>query len=116
MPEILSLVEILRKYSEYLVTTTASMSKLHHSDESARNPENSSTMYRIPACKYDGLHVNYIQLNDALLEEPVYRYIDIQPYLPIDIMKWYHFIKELQLTFPIGIYRLVSLYYIFKVF
>ncbi|CAB4382036.1 unnamed protein product [Rhizophagus irregularis] len=76
MPEILSLVEILRKYSEYLVTTD--------------------------------LHENYIQLNDALLEEPVYRYIDIQPYLPINIMKQYQFIKELQLTFPIGIYSKVS--------
>ncbi|CAB4385605.1 unnamed protein product [Rhizophagus irregularis] len=105
MLEILSLVKILRKYSEYLVTTTASMSKLHHSDESARNPENSSTMYQIPACKCDSLYENYIQLNDTLLEEQVYRYINIQPYLPINIMKRYRFIKELQLTFPIGIYR-----------
>lgn len=116
MPEILFLVEILRKYSEYLVTTTASMSKLHHSNESARNSENSSTIYQIPACKCDSLHENYIQLNDAILEKQVYRYIDIQPYLPINIMKRYWFIKELQLTFPIGIYRLVFLYYIFKGF
>ncbi|EXX63159.1 hypothetical protein RirG_154960 [Rhizophagus irregularis DAOM 197198w] len=89
MPEILFLVEILRKYSEYLVTTTASMSKLHHSNESARNSENSSTIYQIPACKCDSLHENYIQLNDAILEKQVYRYIDIQPYLPINIMKRY---------------------------
>lgn len=107
IPSIFSLIEILRKYLEYLVTTTASMNKLHHSDENAQNPENSSTMYRIVACEYGSLRENYIQLNDVLIEKPLYRYIDIQPYLPIDIMKRYRFLKELQLTFPIGVYRLV---------
>jgi hypothetical protein len=89
MPEILFLVEILRKYSEYLVTTTASISMFHHSDESTRNFENNSTIYQISAYECDNLHENYIQLNDTLLEESVYRYIDIQSYLPIDIMKQY---------------------------
>jgi hypothetical protein len=85
MPSIFSLIEILRKYSEYLVTTTANMIKLHHSDENAYNPENSSTMYRIATC--DNLHENYIQLNDVLLDKPLYNCINIQPYLPINIMK-----------------------------
>ena len=110
MPAIFSLIEILRKYSEYLVTTNASMNKLHNGDESVRNPENSSTMYRISACDWDSLNENYIQLNDALLEKPSYEYINIQSYLPTDVMKRYRFIKELQLTFPIGIYRLVFIY------
>src|ERR1044072_5860513 len=87
MPAIFSLIEILRKYSEYLVATNVSMNRLHKSDESARNPENSSTMYRISACEWDSLNENYIQLNNALLEKPTYEYIDIQPYLPTDIMK-----------------------------
>ncbi|CAB4424630.1 unnamed protein product [Rhizophagus irregularis] len=103
MPSVFSLIEILRKYSEYLVTTTASMIEFHHSDKNARNPKNSSTMYRIAAC--DNLHDNYVQLNDVLLDKPLYNCINIQPYLPFDVMKRYRYIKELQLMFSIGVYR-----------
>ncbi|CAI2186325.1 19790_t:CDS:1, partial [Funneliformis geosporum] len=75
------------KYSEYLVTTTASMIEFHHSDKNTRNSENSSTMYQIAACK--NLHENYIQLNDILFNKPLYDYINIQPYLSINIIKRY---------------------------
>ncbi|CAB4381993.1 unnamed protein product [Rhizophagus irregularis] len=96
----------MRKYSEYLVATNNSMNKLHHSDKSsARGPENSSTMYRIAACENNNLSENYIRLNDVLFEKHYYEYINIQSYLPNDVMKRYRFIKNLQLTFPIGIYR-----------
>ena len=71
-------------------------------------------MYRIAACNNNNLSENYIQLNDTLLEKQFYEYIDIQPYLPNDVMKRYRFIKNLQLIFPIGVYRLVLfIYYIF---
>ncbi|CAI2200631.1 11421_t:CDS:1, partial [Funneliformis geosporum] len=53
MPAILTLVQNLKKYAEYLITTTTSMTELHHKDESARSPENNCTMYQICACKYD---------------------------------------------------------------
>lgn len=113
IPAIVSLIEIMRKYSEYLVATNNSMNKLHHSDKSsARSPENSSTMYRIAACENNNLSENYIRLNDVLFEKHYYEYINIQSYLLNDIMKRYRFIKNLQLTFPIGIYRLVFIYYI----
>jgi len=44
-------------------------------------------MYRIVACEYNNLNENYIQLNNALFEKQFYEYIDIKPYLLIDIMK-----------------------------
>ena len=83
------------------------MTNLHHSDESARNPENDCVMYLISACKYENLNDIYIQLNEVLLENNFYEYIDIKQYLPTDVMKRYRFIKELQLTYPIGVYRLI---------
>ena len=61
-----SLVEILGKYSEYLVATNTSMNNIHYSDKSARSPENSSTMYQISACECNNLNGDYIQLNDVL--------------------------------------------------
>ena len=63
------------------------MNKLHHNNESAYSPEKSSTIYRIVACEYNSLNENYIQMNNALLEKQFYEYIDIKPYLSIDIMK-----------------------------
>ncbi|CAG8502065.1 17629_t:CDS:2 [Cetraspora pellucida] len=72
MPAVLSLIEILKKYLNYLITTNASMNELHHSNESARSPENNSTMYRVTACEPYQLKDEYIQLNDLLLEKSVY--------------------------------------------
>ena len=83
------------------------MTQHHHRDESARSPENNCTMYQVDACKHDNLKDDYVQLNNFLSEKTFYNYIDVQQYLPLDITKRYRFIKELQLTFPIGIYRLV---------
>src|SRR2546421_10965706 len=102
MPAILSLIEILRKYAEYLNTTTTSMTILHHSDESARNPENNCVMYQVAACECNSFNDIYSQINNDLSEKTFYEYIYLQQYLPTDIMKRYRFIKELQLTFPIG--------------
>ncbi|CAI2195690.1 2385_t:CDS:1, partial [Funneliformis geosporum] len=69
MPTIFALIEILNKYSEYLVTTNASMNKLHNSNENARKFENNSTIYRIAAFEFNSLNKNYIQLNNTLLEK-----------------------------------------------
>ncbi|RGB39303.1 hypothetical protein C1646_754740 [Rhizophagus diaphanus] len=87
MPAVFSLIEILRKYSEYLVATNNSMNNLHHSDKSARSPKNNSVMYRISACGCNSLNENYIQLDNILFEKQFYEYIDIQPYLPNDVIK-----------------------------
>ncbi|RGB39363.1 hypothetical protein C1646_754604 [Rhizophagus diaphanus] len=56
MPAILTLIENLKKYAEYLITTATSMTQHHHRDESARSPENDCTMYQIDACKHDNLN------------------------------------------------------------
>ncbi|RIA85154.1 hypothetical protein C1645_831186 [Glomus cerebriforme] len=47
------------------------MNILHHSDESARNPENNCIMYRITACKDENLNDIYSRLNDVLLEKQI---------------------------------------------
>ncbi|CAG8732600.1 111_t:CDS:2, partial [Racocetra fulgida] len=69
MPAIISLIDILKNYSDYLITTTADMNIIHYSDESAHSPENNSTIYQIAACKHDKLKDNYIELDDYLFEK-----------------------------------------------
>ncbi|CAG8850336.1 46299_t:CDS:1, partial [Gigaspora margarita] len=78
MPAVRSLIEILKKYSDYLITTNASMNELHHSNESARSSENNSTMYRVNACEPYQLKDEYIQLDDLLFEKSVYEHVEIQ--------------------------------------
>ncbi|CAG8677076.1 10696_t:CDS:2, partial [Dentiscutata heterogama] len=53
---------------------------------------------------HDKLKDDYIELDNYLFEKPFYEHFDIQQFLPKNVMKWYRFIKELQLTFPIGVY------------
>ncbi|CAG8762842.1 26354_t:CDS:2, partial [Racocetra persica] len=78
------------------------MNELHHSNESARSPENNSTMYRVAACEPYQLKDEYIQLDDLLLEKSVYEHVEIQQYLPNNAIDRYRFMKEVQLIFPIG--------------
>ncbi|CAG8667119.1 7349_t:CDS:2, partial [Cetraspora pellucida] len=42
MLAIISLIDILKNYSDYLITTAADMNIIHYSDESARSPENNT--------------------------------------------------------------------------
>ncbi|CAG8621658.1 25122_t:CDS:2 [Dentiscutata erythropus] len=115
MPAVLSLIEILKKYSNYLIAATVSMNELHHSNESARSPENDSTMYQVSACEPYQLKDEYSQLDDLLFEKSFYEHVDVQQYLPNDIVDRYRFMKELQLTFPIGVYRYYQGNYLGKI-
>ncbi|CAG8709075.1 2155_t:CDS:2, partial [Gigaspora rosea] len=58
----------------------------------------------VSACEHYQLKDEYIQLNDLLFEKSFYEHIEIQQYLPNDAIDRYRFIKELQLTLPIGVY------------
>ncbi|CAG8830752.1 24713_t:CDS:2, partial [Gigaspora margarita] len=77
MPAIFSLIKILKKYSDYLIATTTSMNELHYSNESARSPENNSTMYQVSACEPYQLKDEYTQLDDLLFEKTFYEHVDV---------------------------------------
>ncbi|CAB5122714.1 unnamed protein product [Rhizophagus irregularis] len=95
----------MQKYSKHLVKSNTLMAAIHHNDNSAHNPANNSHMFHVFSCKEDDLNNQYQELNDVILQHGFYQYIDIYSYFPIDIMKRYQFLKNLQLTCSIGIYR-----------
>ncbi|PKC15019.1 hypothetical protein RhiirA5_408735 [Rhizophagus irregularis] len=105
IPAIIALVDMMRKYSEHLVKSKTIMATIHHNDESTRNPTNNSRMFRVLGCKENDLNEQYQELNDVILQCGFYQYMDVYSYLPIDIMKRYRYLKHLQLTCSIGIYR-----------
>ncbi|CAG8748188.1 32351_t:CDS:10 [Gigaspora margarita] len=114
MPAVLSLIEILKNYSDYLIATAVSMNEIHYSDKSSRSPENDSIMYCISACKINKLKSDYIELDDFLFEKPFYEHVNIQEFLPNDTIKRYRFIKDLQVSFPIGNY-LGTINYVWRI-
>ncbi|CAG8457756.1 4876_t:CDS:2 [Racocetra persica] len=81
------------------------MNELHYSDKSACSLQNNSIIYQIGACEHNKLKDDYIELDDFLFEKQIYEHANIQQFLLIDVIKRYRFIKDLQLTFPIGVYR-----------
>ncbi|CAI2195542.1 8849_t:CDS:1, partial [Funneliformis geosporum] len=80
------------------------MTTIHHNDESTCNPTNNASMFHVLGCKEDDLNEQYQELNDVILQLDYYQYVDIYSYLPINVMKHYRYIKNLQLTCSIGIY------------
>ena len=100
IPAIISLIDMMRKYSEHLVKSKTIMANIHHNDESARNPANNASMFRVLGCKEDDLNEQYQELNDVILRCGFYQYMDIYSYFPINIMKRYRYLKNLQLTCP----------------
>ncbi|CAB5395471.1 unnamed protein product [Rhizophagus irregularis] len=76
----------MRKYSEHFVKSKTIMAAIHHNDESARNPANNASMFRVLGCKEDDLNEQYQELNDMILRCSFYQYMDIYSYLSIDIM------------------------------
>ncbi|CAB5393085.1 unnamed protein product [Rhizophagus irregularis] len=105
IPAVIALIEMMRKYCEHLVKSQITMTAIHHNDESARNPANNACLFRVLGCKEDHLDEQYQELNDTILQSGFYHYTDVYSYLPTDVMKRYRYLKNLQLTCPIGIYR-----------
>ncbi|RGB32826.1 hypothetical protein C1646_762410 [Rhizophagus diaphanus] len=68
IPDIIALIDMMRKYSEHLVKSNTLMVAIHHNDDSARNPANNSHMFRVLGCKEDDLDDQYRELNDAILQ------------------------------------------------
>ena len=67
------------------------------------------------------INAKYQELSDYLFDKNYYEFFDLEEYIPTDPMQKYCYIKDLQLNFPVIIYRyhqgnyLGTLNYIWKV-
>jgi hypothetical protein len=67
------------------------------------------------------INAKYQDLSEFLFDKNNYEFFDLEEYIPSDPMQKYRYIKDLQLNFPITIYRyhqdnyLGTLNYIWKV-
>ena len=96
------------------------MHEIHHSGTPARDPSVNLKVYTINV-SFDNIKKVYEELSNVLRFKDEYEFMNMEHYLPKDVLKWYDYIKNLQLDIPVTIYRyhqgnyLETLNYIWKV-
>ncbi len=101
--QVLSLIENIKKYINYLREVNQKMNIIYSSDISTRNPGCDLKVYTIEAS--DGIHSKYQELSDFLLEKDSYEFFDLEEYTLCDVIHKYNYIKNLQLNISVTIYR-----------
>jgi len=117
--ETFELANIVKRYAEYLQRVNNEINAHHVSNIPVRNLHQDLQVYTIEG----SLEIDdkYQELSDFLLNKNNYEFFDLEEYIPSNPMQKYRYIKNLQLKFPIIIYRyhqgnyLGTLNYIWKV-
>jgi hypothetical protein len=117
--EIFELTDIIKRYANYLQRVASEINARHVSNSSARNLSQDLQVYTIEGSLE--INIKYQELLDFLLDKDNYEYFDLEEFIPSNPMQRYRYIKNLQLNFPVTIYRyhqgnyLGTLNYIWKV-
>ncbi|CAG8605100.1 7312_t:CDS:1, partial [Scutellospora calospora] len=101
--EVFILISSMRKYANNLEQINQAMKKIHLSDTPARQPANDLKVYTIESCQK--INIQYQQLQDFLSNVDDYSETNLERFLPEDIVQCYHYIKNLQIKFPVTLYR-----------
>ncbi|GBC03424.1 hypothetical protein RclHR1_05110007 [Rhizophagus clarus] len=108
----------MQKYASNLEQINKAIKQIHLSDTPACHPANDLKVYMIDSCQK--IDVQYKQLQDHLSNADYYTEVDLESFLPKNAIQ-YHFIKNLQIQFPVTLYRyyqgnyLSTINYIWKV-
>ncbi|UZO26953.1 uncharacterized protein OCT59_019163 [Rhizophagus irregularis] len=101
--EVFILTSSMQKYASNLEKINKSMKQIHLSDTPARHPANDLIVYTIDSCRK--IDAQYKQLQDHLLNVDYYTEVDLESFLPKDAIQRYRYIKDLQIQFPVTLYR-----------
>ena len=93
----------MQKYAENLIQINQAMKQIHLSNTPACYSANDLKVYTIDSCQK--VNVQYKQLQDYLSNINNYTKIDLENFLPEDAMKRYRYIVDLQIQFPVTLYR-----------
>ena len=108
------------QYANFLNKANERMHEIHHSGAPARDPSVNLEVYTVDVSS-DNIKEVYEELSNVLSFKDEYDFINMDHYLPKDVLKRYDYIKNLQLDIPVTIYRyhqgnyLGTLNYIWKV-
>ncbi len=113
------LTSSMQKYASKLEKINNAMKIIHLSDTPARHPANDLKVYTIDSCRT--IDTQYQQIQDHLSNIGNYTEVNLESFLPEDAIKRYRYIKDLQIQFPVTLYRyyqgnyLGTINYIWKV-
>ncbi|RIA83659.1 hypothetical protein C1645_833474 [Glomus cerebriforme] len=93
---------IVKRYAEYLQRVNNEINAYHISNILVQNLHQDLQVYTIEG----SLKINnkYQELSDFLLDKNNYEFFDFEEYISSNPIQKYHYIKNLQLKFPITIY------------
>lgn len=101
--KVFELTSIIGKYAKYLQKVNNEANVCHINNLAARNPSQDLQVYTIKGVLE--INVKYQELSDFLFDKNYYEFFDLEEYVPTDLMQKYRYIKDLQLNFPVIIYR-----------
>ena len=92
--QILALTKIVDQYANFLKKANERMHKIHHSSTSARDPSVNLKVYTIDV-SFDNIKKVYEELSNILRFKDEYEFMNMEHYLPKDVLKRYDYIKNL---------------------
>ena len=105
IPPILELSEMMHKYIEYLEQVNKAMEKVHSSTTPVRDGINNIDVKVIDWCEKEVINSTYNELENLLQEKQYYEFVDLEPYSPESVINKHNFIKNIQLSVSICLYR-----------
>jgi len=103
--QVLALIKMIDQYANFLNKANDRMHEIHYSGAPARDPSINLEVYTIDASSNNMIKEVYEELANVLSSENEYDFINMEHYLPKDVLKRYDYIKNLQLDIPVTIYR-----------
>ncbi|CAG8582105.1 15847_t:CDS:10, partial [Gigaspora rosea] len=101
--EVFVLISSMQKYAKNLEQINQVMKEIHISDTLARQPANDLKVYTIEPCQK--INIKYQQLRNFLSNTNDYIEINLERFLPEDTIQCYHYIRSLQIHFPVTLYH-----------
>ena len=104
IPAILELSQMIYKYIEYLKQVNTAMEKVHSSTTFVRDGINNISVQTVDWCE-GRINSIYSELESLLHDKEYYKFVDLEPYLPISVVERHRFIKNIELGVSICLYR-----------
>jgi hypothetical protein len=117
--EVFELANMINQYVKYLQRVNNEVNVRHTSNMAAQNVSQDLQVYTVERCSE--IDTKYQELSYFLSNKNNYEFFNLEEYIPSNPMQRYRYIQNLQLDFPVTIYRyhqgnyLGTLNYIWKV-
>ncbi|CAB4481109.1 unnamed protein product [Rhizophagus irregularis] len=101
--EVFELANMINQYAKYLQRVNNKVNVRHTSNMAVRNVSQDLQVYTVERCSE--IDTKYQELSYFLSNKNNYEFFNLEEYIPSNPMQRYRYIQNLQLDFPVTIYR-----------